>query len=597
MEDTAFRDQIKEDIEFYQLRHPHVPNIDKPEWAFNYWVLDKLFGEDEDVIVGNITDYSDNGIDCYVWHEDSRDLFLIQNKYYTDNSSISTSYFNNVVQEAYGQLLNGTYKRSHDLQIIFNKYHDDPDFYVYHYFYVTNNERSAGVEDALKSFNARYRDNRRMARVFYLEDIQEAFYGEPIHEKPHFTAELETLNKGTALNILNKEYGLGFEIDAKYIMLPVATLFKMIKQAEQEHYPIFDANIREYLGSSKPINKKIIKTLQNTSERKRFFFYNNGITIICTKINQHTKGVLHITLEDPQIVNGCQTVSSIKHVLDAYPEREINKEFDGVYVMAKVLVIPDNNEVDIEDLRKNIVRYNNSQNGIDEKDFTANQDLFRTVQTEFEKRGFLVLIKQSDRAMYSEKYEHRVSLLLDRSDEKLKQFGLEGKLTKVRDFMVPLDKLLQVFLAFSGDAQQAFQKKSKLLDEQSPQWAIVTDAIKTASFTTQSMLDLYLLYLRSERAKNDADGDGKIPVTWHLIEGFSRYECNGDLSVISTRLNDPEAVNKIISLYAMVTSLYLNDYRNAHEDGSYNKMIKEKLDHSKFSAFRESVKTTIQLNL
>ena len=61
-----FREQIIEDIRYYQESYPHIDKIKRDEWAFNFWVLDKLFCEDEDVLESHIIDYSDNGIDCYV---------------------------------------------------------------------------------------------------------------------------------------------------------------------------------------------------------------------------------------------------------------------------------------------------------------------------------------------------------------------------------------------------------------------------------------------------------------------------------------------------------------------------------------------------
>ena len=38
-----FMKQITEDIKEIQQNNPFTDNIDKDEWAFNYWVLDKLF--------------------------------------------------------------------------------------------------------------------------------------------------------------------------------------------------------------------------------------------------------------------------------------------------------------------------------------------------------------------------------------------------------------------------------------------------------------------------------------------------------------------------------------------------------------------------
>ncbi len=47
---TEFINQINEDIKEYQERYPHMANMNKNEWAFNFWVLDKLYKEDEQLI-------------------------------------------------------------------------------------------------------------------------------------------------------------------------------------------------------------------------------------------------------------------------------------------------------------------------------------------------------------------------------------------------------------------------------------------------------------------------------------------------------------------------------------------------------------------
>ena len=65
-----FRKQIAEDIKEYQELYPTMKNLQKDEWAFNFWILDKIFKEDENVIEEKIIDYNDKGIDCYIWHEE-----------------------------------------------------------------------------------------------------------------------------------------------------------------------------------------------------------------------------------------------------------------------------------------------------------------------------------------------------------------------------------------------------------------------------------------------------------------------------------------------------------------------------------------------
>lgn len=482
-----------------------------------------------------------------------------------------------------------TYQRSPELQEIFSKNHDHPDFYVYHYFYVTNNKRSDGVKEAVEHFNESNSNKQRYAQVFYLDDIEEAFYGEPTIPERHIDIELDTVNRGTCLAIRNEDYGLNLPLDAKYFLLPAITLYKALVYAEEKDYPIFDANIREYLGTTKAVNKRIISTLEDPDERKNFFFYNNGITIICASAEEKT-AIEHrvIKLKDPQIVNGCQTVSSIKRVLSTCPDSRIDKEFGDVYVMAKILEIPDESE-EQQELRKKIVKYNNSQNSIDEKTFEANNEIFQRLQTELKRHGFLLLLKQSDKQKYSEEYK-KATELRERAQDYINRFGLSEKLIKPRDFHIPLEKLLQVILAFSGDAQQAFQKKGQLLKRDSRQYNLVTEKIRSSELTTRRLLNLYLLYLASEKAKASNQNNGKVPITWYLIEGFSRIECNGgDYALIDNYLDNPEAIANIIALYTGATSLYLDQYEKNNPGNGYNGMIKEELDMDLLKSFRGSV--------
>ena len=73
-----FAEQIKEDIDI--IRNSQIQydeNLSKDEYAFNYWILSKLYNVDEDCILGNITEYNDKAIDCFVHFPDSKELYII----------------------------------------------------------------------------------------------------------------------------------------------------------------------------------------------------------------------------------------------------------------------------------------------------------------------------------------------------------------------------------------------------------------------------------------------------------------------------------------------------------------------------------------
>lgn len=405
---SDFKKQIDQDIKEYQSRLKYVSNINKDEWAFNYWVLDKLFYEDEELIEEKIIDYNDMSIDCYEIYEDTKDIYLIQNKYYNDNTKITAEYVkNDFLLRGINALKNGTYKRSSELQKAFTRLKNDPEFTVRLQLFVTNDCHNEEAEKYIREFNAK--NKKCIANIFYLNDIKKRYYDEIEEIHTHITVKVESVVKGTILNINNDAYKLENVLDARYVLTPVVSIYRLYRESLEKQYPIFDKNIREYLGN-KGINKGIYNTLQDENDRKNFFYYNNGITIICdsmTKIetqpsDYNMNAKFYIT--NPQVVNGCQTVNSIYEYLQNVAPSELEREFKDTFVMLKILVINRDNDLESE-LYKNIVKYNNSQNKIDEKTFVANTSVFLRLQEEFEKKGFLLLIKQSDKNKFSKKYK------------------------------------------------------------------------------------------------------------------------------------------------------------------------------------------------
>ena len=590
MED--FRQQIMEDIRDYQEKYPNIENINKDEWAFNFWILDKLYSEDEDMIVGEIIDYNDKGIDCYVWHEDLHDLYLIQNKYYTGNSKITNNYVqNDFLTRSIGALEKGTYSRSRELQDIYNKYHDEEDFTIHFNFYVTNNNiKTQEIEDGLATFNQKHKNY--IARIFDLDDIEELYYCEPKVDKKSMSFEIKSINKGTVLNINTEAYKMTQALDAKYILTPITVIYDMVKKSKEEEYPIFNANIREYLGATGSTNKGIMTTLKDPEERKNFFYYNNGITIIANDIgNRKLKNkLISYEITDPQIVNGCQTVSTIYETLNSLPQKTLEEDFKDTYIMAKVLKIPSKDET-LTTLYKDIVKYNNSQNKIDPKTFEASAPTFKRVKEEFKNRGLLVCIKQSDDHKYKEEYKE-VNKLLDLNLELLDKYGIDNR-KKASDFIINLEKFLQVCLAFCDGVPSAIQKKSNLLKRGTEENTKVVNFIKDVTFN--NLVDLYLLYMRAEQEKKNSES-GRMPIPLYLICCLAVFECQNDGNNISKVLSTKEDVNKIIKLYTLTLTFYYNQWKKKNEGKEYNDMIKSQLDMELLRSARESFEEIVKID-
>ena len=586
---SDFKKQIEEDIREYQENYKYISNIQKDEWAFNYWVLDKLFYEDEELVEEKIVDYHDLGIDAYEIYEDTKDIFLIQNKYYGETTAITAEYVkNDFLLRAITALENGTYKKSDELQGAFSKYKDSVDFTVYLQLFVTNNIHNREADEYVKKFNVSH--PKYIAKIFYLDDIEERYYGETQQVKKNISVKVESVNKGTILNINTEGYKLENVIDARYVLTPVVSVYRLYRDSIEKGYPIFDKNIREYLGN-KGVNKSIYQTLLDEEDRKNFFYYNNGITVICDRM---TKIVTQpsdynmnaaFTIDNPQIVNGCQTVNSIYEALKNIDPDNLEKNFKDTFVMLKILEINREDSGD-DKLYKDIVKYTNSQNSIDEKTFVANTDTFIRLQNEFEAKGFLLLIKQSDKNKFANKYKVATKLK-ELSAERISRFGL-NEIKKASDTFIPLEKFLQVINAFVAGGYVAYVKKSSMLKFESEQYQTAINFIKSGYVTNEVMLDLYMLYKRAEQTKKEKN-DSRTPIPYYLIDGFAKYECDGrNPAKIVEQLQDKDKVNKVVNLYTAVSKAYAREY-NKKFNIDYNKMIKRNVEYDIFDSQRDTL--------
>ena len=131
---------------------------------------------------------------------------------------------------------------------------------------------------------------------------------------------------------------------------------------------IFQQNVRYSLGiRSKSINKQIFETATHDDRSKHFWYFNNGITIICKKIKE-TASKKVINLYNAQIINGAQTTYAL---YEAYKNGELK---DDVEVLIKAI------ETDDKDFIDNVTLYTNSQNAIRLRDLCSNDEIQIRIQ-------------------------------------------------------------------------------------------------------------------------------------------------------------------------------------------------------------------------
>ncbi len=196
---------------------------------------------------------------------------------------------------------------------------------------------------------------------------------------PCGAAEIQTLYRNTK-NLLSTKFKFEKYIvmfgdeDSESIgysgVIPFREYRKIIMNDGDSLKPVFDDNIRDFLGNKNPINKAIFDTLQDL-DINSFCMLNNGITIIANKV---TLTGTTAVLTDYQIVNGCQT----SHVL--YENRNLDG-VDDLLIPIKVIGTTD------EDIRNNITKATNSQTSIKPEQLEALSDFQKNLETYYSTYG------------------------------------------------------------------------------------------------------------------------------------------------------------------------------------------------------------------
>ena len=139
---------------------------------------------------------------------------------------------------------------------------------------------------------------------------------------------------------------------------------------EQFGWALFEMNPRAELRNSR-VNRDIVKSLTHTDRMKQFHHLNNGILVFC---NSYTAvdGGASLRVDEPQIVNGCQTVRSICTAYhDLAKDSTRQRVFDEkCFVQVKVI----RNSKVTEKLISTIVVSTNNQNPMAPRNLKSNEE-------------------------------------------------------------------------------------------------------------------------------------------------------------------------------------------------------------------------------
>ena len=142
---------------------------------------------------------------------------------------------------------------------------------------------------------------------------------------------------------------------------------------------LLDRNVRKFLGNYNTVNRDIRRTL--LEDGGNFFFYNNGITMVCKKLlyNELQKDDWVVQTEGLQIINGGQTCHSIHEALKDNPEMD----FTNTFVLVRLYAVGEDEQV-----AAGITKATNTQSPIDLRDLLANEQEQLTLELSAMEMGY-----------------------------------------------------------------------------------------------------------------------------------------------------------------------------------------------------------------
>lgn len=148
---------------------------------------------------------------------------------------------------------------------------------------------------------------------------------------------------------------------------------------------LLERNVRRFLGlQGNRVNQAIATTLRDDAERGNFYFYNNGVTLLCRKFTYNAlQGENYqVRVEGLQVINGGQTCKTIQSTLAALTG--VEQGLERAFVLLRLYQLPS----DSAELVRSITYATNSQNPVDLRDLRSNDGRQRSLETAIRDLGF-----------------------------------------------------------------------------------------------------------------------------------------------------------------------------------------------------------------
>lgn len=342
--------------------------------------LQLLSGISFDTAAASITDgFNDGGIDAIYHDITKKEVLFVQSKWSDDGGKTISQGDNlkfinglkSIIRPDFSQFNDKIKSRETDITSFLYEANYTVKIIIAH---VSNDSISTHCINDINSFLDEMNDT---SDLFSFEEINQRKLHRFVRDEGEQSIDIEI-----------DLYDFGISSGSRKVFYGKISAAAIAEWKEGNATALFDKNIRTFLGDT-TINSSIIESLRKNQED--FIVLNNGITIICDKINDSLAGAglrthKRLICNGVQIVNGAQTVGACHKA--RYKD---NTDISTAFVMSKIIEVGDDDS--LADL---ITRATNTQNKIERKDFVSLDDVQKNLRISFSLFGVDYLIKSGE---------------------------------------------------------------------------------------------------------------------------------------------------------------------------------------------------------
>jgi len=430
----------------------------QPSIGFTRFMLQEIFELSEIDTDESITDGSmDKGIDA-VFEQENEDgenvLYVVQSKYFENyNKSLDERTINKAILAISNYVLgdwltdsmNNKLKRRSE---IYQERLSNGKIDMVSLIFITNGQR---IHPNLIFDLDRFKDQQNgqlKYETYCEEDLSHIFV--PVSARPVKQIDLKIVKdigggEKTFINLPDIDF-----VQGKVAKIDVYDLAKIIKNNPN----IFHSNVRAYQSIRNKVNEVIAKTLCDEENTKQFIYLNNGITLLCDNFDIKP-GNERVLIDNPAIINGCQTASTI---LEVYNDGKIKP--NTTFVLVRIIKSKD------EEVKRKIIISSNTQTAVKNRDLISEDSIQKQLESEFLTLGYY--------------YERKKRLHVDKPQDKI----------------IDLEKAAQYYLALY------LQKPAEAKNKKSEIYKSYREQIFNKDITAKQLLVGYILFNKiSEKIK------------------------------------------------------------------------------------------------